>query len=167
MTDRSTDLNSTFLPSKLVSGGQTGVDRAGLDAAIALGIEHGGWCPSGRLAEDGTVPSRYELTETASRDYPVRTEWNVRDSDATLILYEKKLSGGTLLTQRLCRRLDKECMLARLDRDDVDLTRHWLASLRPAVLNIAGPRQSTAPGIDKRSFEFLMKVFAIRSTGQK
>ncbi|TWU36626.1 putative molybdenum carrier [Novipirellula aureliae] len=160
MPKRSRKKPSTFVPEKIVSGGQTGVDRAGLEAAIALGIEHGGWCPAGRLAEDGSVPSRYELTETPSREYPVRTELNVTDSTATLILYEKRLSGGTLLTERICRRLRKEYMLARLDRDDVAVVRIWLSSLKPTTLNVAGPRQSTAPGIEQRAFEFLMQVFA-------
>lgn len=83
---------------RIVSGGQTGVDRAALDVAMQLSIEHGGWCPRGRLAEDGTIPSRYDLRETRSAKYHVRTERNVVDSDATLILYRKSLTGGTLLT---------------------------------------------------------------------
>ena len=91
----------TYIPSRIVSGGQTGVDRAALDVAIAIGIEHGGWCPAGRLAEDGVVPPQYDLRETDSNEYPVRTELNVADSDATLILYEGKLKGGTLLTQKI------------------------------------------------------------------
>ncbi|TWU39662.1 putative molybdenum carrier protein [Novipirellula artificiosorum] len=151
-----------FVPNKIVSGGQTGVDRAGLECAIALGIEHGGWCPAARLSEDGSIPSRYMLTETDSRDYPARTELNVVDSDATLILYERKLTGGTLLTYRICRRLSKDFLLARLDRDDVDLARQWIDSLRPETLNVAGPRESTSPGIERRSMMFLMQVFANR-----
>ena len=86
-----TKQKQVFVPAKIVSGGQTGVDRGALNAAIALGIEHGGWCPAGRVSEDGTIPSRYEMTETDSADYPTRTQQNVIDSDATLILYEQKL----------------------------------------------------------------------------
>ena len=136
------------------------MDRAGLDAAIALGLDHGGWCPAGRLAEDGSVPSRYDLLETASREYPVRTEQNVLDSDATLILYEQSIRGGTRLTQRICRRVGKASLSVNIDRDPAGLVRQWLASERPAILNIAGPRESSFPGIAVRSFEFLMQVFS-------
>lgn len=152
--------NSIFIPDCIVSGGQTGVDRAALDAAIALGVEHGGWCPEGRLSEDGTVPSRYVLRETDSAEYPVRTERNVVDSDATLILHEGPLKGGTLLTRRICVRLAKPFLVLRVDRDDPADAQHWLAKLRPACLNVAGPRESTCPGIYQRSTAFLLKVFS-------
>ncbi len=89
--------------SRIVSGGQTGVDRAALDVAIALGIEHGGWCPRGRLAEDGTIPARYLLRETSSSEYAVRTEQNVIDSDGTLVIYYQRLQRGSLLTYRLAK----------------------------------------------------------------
>lgn len=147
-----------FIPSHIVSGGQTGVDRAALDVAIAMGLGHGGWCPAGRLSEDGTVPSRYDLQETDSTEYPVRTEQNVIDSDATLILYEGRLKGGTLLTRRICVRLGKPFLVVRIDRDDVSAARQWLATQRPATLNVAGPRESTSPGIFHRSMAFLLKV---------
>lgn len=151
--------SSPFIPSLVVSGGQTGVDRAALDAAMAIGVEHGGWCPLGRLAEDGTVPSRYELRETDSADYPVRTEQNVIDSDATLILSSAPLTGGTLLTRRICTRLGKPHLVLRIDRDDPAVAQSWLAKQRPARLNVAGPRESTLPGIYQQSIEFLLKVF--------
>ena len=144
------------MPGRIVSGGQTGVDRAGLEVAIALGIEHGGWCPRGRLSEDGTIPSRYQLTEMDSADYPVRTEQNVIDSDATLILYEGKLKGGTLLTRRICKRLDKPFLCLRIDHKLPADVRGWLLETRPATLNIAGPRESTSGGIFERSLEFLL-----------
>ncbi len=149
----------TFVPDCIVSGGQTGVDRAALDVAIALGIGHGGWCPAGRLSEDGTVPSRYELRETDSSDYPVRTEQNVIDSDATLILYESRLKGGTLLTRRICQRLGRPYIVVRIDRDEPAVARHWLAQQRPKTLNVAGPRESTAPGVFFRAMDFLLKAF--------
>ena len=147
-----------FHPRRIVSGGQTGVDRAGLEVALALGIEHGGWCPAGRLAEDGSVPSRYQLQESHSREYPVRTEQNVLDSDATLILYETRLSGGSLLTRRCCQRAGKPCLCVRLDRDPPEKVRQWLDAQQPETLNVAGPRESTAPGIFDRSLAFLLRV---------
>ncbi|MGI9471607.1 MAG: putative molybdenum carrier protein [Rubripirellula sp.] len=148
----------TFVPPRIVSGGQTGVDRAALDVALAMGLQHGGWCPSGRLAEDGQVPPHYELRETDSTEYPVRTERNVIDSDATLILYEGKLKGGTLLTRRICKRLDKPFLSHAIDRKPVDEVRRWLATTRPMNLNVAGPRESTCPGIFHRSMGFLLRV---------
>jgi hypothetical protein len=147
-----------FLPERIVSGGQTGVDRAALDAAIALGIAHGGWCPAGRLSEDGCIPSRYELREMSSFEYPARTEQNVLDSDATLILCEARLKGGTKLTRLFCTRHDKPHLVARIDRQEFDPVRHWLRQLRPRCLNVAGPRESTSPGIYHRSLEFLLRL---------
>lgn len=134
------------------------MDRAALDVAIAMGLGHGGWCPAGRLAEDGSVPSCYDLQETDSSDYPVRTEQNVIDSDATLILYENRLKGGTLLTQKICRRLGKPYLTVRIDRDDPADAQAWLWKIEPETLNVAGPRESTSPGIFHRSMAFLLKV---------
>ena len=151
-----------FTPACIVSGGQTGVDRAALDVAIALGIAHGGWCPAGRLAEDGSVPSRYELRETDSSEYPVRTEQNVIDSDATLILYEGNIKGGTLLTRRICRRLGKDHLTVAIDNGRPETVRQWLARTRPATLNVAGPRESTCPGIFERSMAFMLAALQVQ-----
>ncbi|MDG2219960.1 MAG: putative molybdenum carrier protein [Rubripirellula sp.] len=148
-----------YLPTCVVSGGQTGVDRAGLDVAIAVGIMHGGWCPAGRLSEDGSVPSRYQLRETETSEYPPRTEQNVIDSDATLILFEKELKGGTRLTRRFCRRHNKPHLVVRIDPPCPDEVLQWLNREQPATLNIAGPRESTYPGIYDRAFQFLIKIF--------
>lgn len=151
---------------RIVSGGQTGVDRGALDAARQLGISHGGWCPRGRLAEDGVIPQEYELRETESREYPVRTERNVHDSDGTLILYRRTLSGGTSLTHRFCRKHAKPHCLIDLvdDLRPVDaraaVVRGWLVKYRIRVLNVAGPRESNEPGIQRESAEFLIRVFA-------
>ena len=82
-------------PSRIISGGQTGVDRAALDAARAAGIACGGWCPKGRLAEDGPLPAHYPLAQTPTHRYGQRTQWNVRDSEGTLVLYWGELHGGT------------------------------------------------------------------------
>ncbi|MEM9644652.1 MAG: putative molybdenum carrier protein [Planctomycetota bacterium] len=191
----------SWLPVRIVSGGQTGVDRAGLDFAIDLGMEHGGWCPAGRLAEDGRIPNRYQLTEHDSPFYPARTEQNVLDSDATLILFRGRLSGGSKLTKRLAVRHAKaflsidisepdvrpgpnsasdaddlrppgdvafpmESSPSRLFTDDVqwselvDRVRSWLQATPVNTLNVAGPRESTSPGIERAAKKFLHLVFA-------
>lgn len=134
---------------KIISGGQTGVDRAALDFAIRSGIEHGGWCPQGRLAEDGLVPSIYQLRETDTPDYSKRTERNVVDSDATLIITRDAfLTGGTALTQELALRHSRPLLVLQ-ERDGVEQEADRLAAFfkqHPVkVLNIAGPRESEAP----------------------
>ena len=146
--------------NKIISGGQTGVDRGALDAAIALGISHGGWCPLGRLAEDGRIPNRYQLQETDSPDYPVRTERNVLDSDATLILYRGQLSGGTLLTHRFADEHQRPCLAVDLDAPlSPAEVRQWLQAHRVEVLNVAGPRESQSPGIEIMARDFIVKLF--------
>jgi hypothetical protein len=145
---------------KIVSGGQTGVDRGALEAAITLGMDHGGWCPLGRLAEDGRVPDRYQLCETDSPDYAVRTERNVVDSDATLVLYRGRLSGGTKLTVQLARRHRRPCLRVDLDAEaDFEKVRRWLRRHHVEVLNVAGPRESQSPGITATAMGFLVAVF--------
>jgi hypothetical protein len=134
---------------KIVSGGQSGVDRAALDAARALGIPIGGWCPRGRIAEDGRIRRRYCLLETPSRNYPQRTQWNVRDSDATLIVNRGRLDGGTAATARLALgRHRKPVFMIELGRRvRRERFRAWLRRNRVHVLNVAGPRESKRPGI--------------------
>ena len=145
---------------KIVSGGQTGVDRGALDAAVALGLAHGGWCPRGRLAEDGRIPQRYQLLQTDSAEYSVRTERNVLDSDATLILYRGCLSGGTELTLHLARRHGRPRKTIDLDAPcPIDEVRRWLRSEQVEILNVAGPRESSHPGIAAHAAEFLTCVF--------
>jgi hypothetical protein len=144
---------------KIISGGQTGVDRGALDAAIALGIEHGGWCPQGRQAEDGQIPDRYQLEETDSPDYPVRTERNVLESDATLILYRGQLSGGTLLTLRMAEEHKRPCLAVDLDSPiQPGGIRKWLEENRVQVLNVAGPRESQNPGVSELARDFMVKL---------
>jgi hypothetical protein len=148
-------------PAKIVSGGQTGVDRAALDAAIALGIPHGGWCPKGRLAEDGTIPPQYRLVETDLPDYAERTERNVLDSDATLILCRGQPTGGTELTRRLARRHGKPHRVVDLDQPiDWPAIRRWLARHGTGTLNVAGPRESQCPGIHAQAAEFLRELLS-------
>jgi hypothetical protein len=144
---------------RIVSGGQTGVDRAALDVAIELGIPHGGWCPRGRLAEDGRIPSKYQLVETDSPQYSVRTERNVLDSDATLILCRGPLSGGTELTARLADRHGKPRLTVDLDGPpDPECVRRWLEAHRAGILNVAGPRECQNPGIAALAADYLRKV---------
>ncbi len=144
---------------RIVSGGQSGVDRAALDVALELGIRCGGWCPRGRLAEDGRIPDRYPLRETPSADYAQRTEWNVRDTDATLVLHRGRLRGGTALTVALARRLGRPCLTVDLaEAADAAGIHVWLAERRVAALNVAGPRESQAPGIGGQARAILEAV---------
>ncbi len=140
---------------KIISGGQTGVDRAALDAAIAAGFPIGGWCPKGRKAEDGVIDRRYALTETPLAGYAQRTEWNVRDSDGTLIFYRTKIKGGTLLTLKTAERYGSPCWC-------IDLGKSMLTELPlrgpQSILNIAGSRESEAPGIYEQVFEMLKEL---------
>lgn len=141
---------------RVVSGGQTGVDRAALDVAMALGIPCGGWCPKGRKAEDGVLDARYPLRETPSDGYVERTTWNVRDSDGTLILTRSALSGGTAQTVEDARRLGKPHLVVDLSRPlPIEAVRGWIRTNRIRVLNVAGPRESKDPGIHRAALEFL------------
>ena len=137
--------------ARIISGGQTGVDLAALDAALAAGFPCGGWVPHGRFNEDGPLDPRYPVQETDSRKLARRTEWNVRDADATLILSRGALGGGSALTQRLARRYAKPCLHVDLTAvsPDAALARiaRWLDEIDGAVLNIAGPRASNDPEI--------------------
>lgn len=145
---------------KIISGGQTGVDRGALDAAIELRLSHGGWCPRGRLAEDGSVPPRYQLCETDSSEYRVRTEKNVLDSDGTLILHAGRLAGGTALTRRLALQHQKPCLVVNLHRaPNLDTIRQWLAAHHIQTLNVAGPRESQCQGIQTQAKRFLLALF--------
>jgi len=136
---------------KIVSGGQTGADRAALDWAIAAGVPHGGWCPKGRRAEDGVIPRRYRLRESPSTAYSQRTRWNVRDADATLIVSHGPLAGGSLLTLGEAKRAGKPVLHLDLDAIARPVAaarlRDWLAAVRPRILNVAGPRASHDPRI--------------------
>ena len=146
---------------KVVSGGQTGVDRAALDAALSVGLPFGGWCPKQRRAEDGVISKRYPMRETPSPNYAQRTEWNVRDSDGTLILYYPPLEGGTLHTKTYADRMEKPCLLIALpDDDSVSTIREWMREQSIHTLNIAGPRESKQPGIYRRAYDILNRVFS-------
>jgi hypothetical protein len=141
---------------KIISGGQTGVDRAALDLAGDLGLEAGGWCPRGRRAEDGIIPDSYPLKETPGRDYEQRSEWNVRDSDATLILTTGKPEGGTQFTIEAAQRMEKPFYVVDLlaPRNLAGL-QYWAEYEKIQTLNVAGPRESRVPGIKAMAMEFL------------
>ena len=148
---------------KIISGGQTGVDRAALDFAIARGIPHGGWCPRGRLAEDGVIPSRYHLKETPDEDSSQRTEWNVRDSDATVIFsIGVNLSGGSRKTEQLAIRYQKPCLHLAREREGNSAASKlagFLVSHPIKTLNVAGPRASEEPGVSRYTIETLSVAF--------
>jgi hypothetical protein len=144
---------------KIVSGGQTGADRAALDWAIAHGIEHSGWCPAGRRAEDGVIPERYSLRQTTRRDYRQRTRWNVRDSDATLIITPTpELAGGSLFTQECARNLSRPYLHVYPSSTWREWIRIFLQTNSIEVLNVAGPRGSSAKNMETFVHEVLDEV---------
>lgn len=138
---------------KIISGGQTGVDRAALDAAIEASINHGGWVPKGRLAEDGVISQKYNLKETDSSEYSVRTELNVRDGDATLIITWGIPRGGTAYTIEMARKHKKRVKIINLlnKNTDPDRTIEWIIQNKIFTLNIAGPRESFNKGVVYKS----------------
>lgn len=150
------------LVTRIVSGGQTGADRAALDWAIGNDVPHGGWCPCGRKAEDGVLPAKYELRETESTDYRQRTRQNVIDSNGTLVVNLGLLDGGTLKTEQLAKSLGKPHLVLQLDAgirdEDVQQLLDWLQHESIATLNVAGPRESKRPGIYALVNELLERV---------
>jgi hypothetical protein len=144
----------------IVSGGQSGADKAALDWAIAKEVAHGGWCPKGRKSEDGPIDARYILTETPTANYLQRTEWNVRDSDATLIFtMSDKLEGGSLRTSKFADQHGRPWMHFRPGVDPKFIAR-FLAQHKVRLLNIAGTRGSSAPEIYPFVFEALTAALA-------
>jgi hypothetical protein len=152
--------------SKIISGGQTGVDRGALNAAIALDIDHGGMCPRGRLAEDGRIPDQYRLEEMDSRRYWVRTEQNVIDADATLILYYGRLTGGTEFTRRMAIKNRKPFFLFDLTiPPELEEVVQWLDDEQVTVLNCAGPRESSCEGIESLAEKLCVELFSAANSG--
>jgi len=146
---------------KVVSGGQTGVDRAALDVALELGVPTGGWCPKGRIAEDGPLAPRYQLRETPSAEYSQRTEWNVRDSDGTLVLTHGAPAEGTAYTIEVTRKLGKPCLVLDLtEAPSESAVKAWAGEYKVRVLNVAGPRESKCPGIYKQASQFLRAILS-------
>ena len=170
------------------SGGQAGVDRGALEAALALNLEHHGWCRKGRLAEDGCIPERYRLTEAPSADDRLRLDLNVRDSDATVIICRYPISGASHHTRKCCWSLEKPCLVLELDAPSYE--RHsivfdrcpsgvvrtnatarpssdqeaaaalalWLSGQRWSTLNVVGSRESKAKGITARTERILVSA---------
>lgn len=148
--------------TKIVSGGQTGADRAGLDFAIYHNLTHGGWCPKGRIAEDGAIASQYDLVETPSEKYNQRTEWNVRDSDGTVIFtMSKDLSGGSMLTAKFAQKHGKPMLHIYPGvnyQPELGLLR-FVEAQEIKVLNIAGSRASKAPEVYRFTLDTLKVAF--------
>jgi hypothetical protein len=133
---------------RIVSGGQTGTDRAALDWAMAHGVPHGGWCPAGRMAEDGTIPPRYQLAEVPDGGYRQRTKANVRDSDATLIVsIAPELTGGSRETMLFAQQLAKPWLHLHPGMDWRSALQTWIDATAISTLNVTGPRASSAPDI--------------------
>lgn len=154
----------SYIPNKIISGGQTGVDRAALDTALELGIAIGGWCPKGRKSEGGAIPDKYPLTETPKSYSLQRTEWNIRDSDATLILNMGDLEGGTKRTLELAHKLDKPALVVQLDQTyTIENIRSWLIKNKVESLNIAGPRSSKQPHIYMQTRRLCQELFRNQS----
>lgn len=134
---------------KIISGGQTGVDRAALDVALERGIECGGWCPAGRIDEFGRIPDHYPLKELPYGGFTERTLQNVKDSDETVIIYPGKLSGGTEQTVQFCVEQQRPHQLIDASKvsteDAAKLISDFVSKHKIAILNVAGPRQSEWP----------------------
>jgi hypothetical protein len=145
----------------IVSGGQTGADRGALDAALAAGLPCGGWCPRGRRAEDGIIPARYPLRETPTAEYPQRTAWNVRDSDGTAILHCGRVDRGTALTERRARHEGRPVLLLDVRSARPQELAAWIEKEGIARLNVAGPRESRAPGLQVAVTDFLRETLAL------
>lgn len=151
------------LPEKIISGGQTGVDQGALDFALQKGIDCGGWCPNGRICETGVIPHNYPLKEVESGDYDERTRRNVRDADATLILtFKGRLEPGTRLTIEYAERSGQphfHLEISDVSPEELGALRAWLESSEPRILNIAGNRESTSPGIRRCTQDLLEQLF--------
>ncbi|MCW5959638.1 MAG: putative molybdenum carrier protein [Pyrinomonadaceae bacterium] len=146
---------------KIISGGQTGADRAALDFAIECGFDYGGYIPKGRRAEDGKIAERYDrLTETDSRNYETRTKLNVLNSDLTVILSCGPLTGGSLFTWASAAELKKPCLHFDFERVSAsaaaDKTANTIMSCKCRILNVAGPRASTSSSIYEMTKSFLI-----------
>ena len=156
-------INKWNMVTKIISGGQTGADRAALDFAIKQNIPCGGWVPKGRKTEDGTLPEKYKLQEMPTGEYAKRTEQNILDSDGTLIVSHEYLTGGSALTEFLAEKHKKPCVhidLNKLNQKEAAfIIGKWLQTNKIEVLNVAGPRAGKDPKIYQATLELLEAVF--------
>lgn len=142
--------------NKIISGGQTGADRAALDFAILNGIPCGGWCPKGRRSEEGRIPEHYPLKETLSGNYEERTNLNICNSDGTLVFLTGHPDKGTVYTIDQCKAYSKPLFIRQAGAHSSSKEiRKWLMHYRISKLNFAGPREGESPGIYKKAMEFL------------
>lgn len=149
---------------KIISGGQTGVDRAALDVAMRLGIAHGGWVPKGRLAEDGPLPTYYKLEEMPTDEYAARTEKNVQAADGTLIISRGTPTGGTEVTRKMVLKHGKQLLhidlaMGQSPTAAADLIVSWIRMSQIEILNVAGPRASGDPAIYNEAATILGLAF--------
>ena len=151
--------------TRILSGGQTGADRAALDFAIKHHIPHGGWLPKGRKTEDGTLPEKYQLQEMPTPDYSKRTKQNVLDSDGTLIVSHGFLTGGSALTEFLAEEHNNPYLHIDLNllsmQEVAQIINQWIQSYKLKVLNVAGPRASKDPKIYQAIMNLLEKAFLL------
>lgn len=148
----------------IISGGQTGADRAGLDFARENGMYHGGFCPAGRRAENGRIPEQYKLIELDTDDYAVRTGLNVLISDATLIVHGSPITPGSALTVRSCEESNRPYLLIPMDTAPLEAAaaiRKWVWARNVRALNVAGSRESRCPGVYAYTLDILNRAHAM------
>jgi predicted Rossmann-fold nucleotide-binding protein len=150
----------------IISGGQTGVDRAALDFALQRGYPHAGYCPPGRMAEDGAIPPRYLLQELETGGYRQRTKRNVQESDGTLILSPGECEGGTLATLQFALRFGKPHHVVDLAVEStpaqLQQTLEWIRQHQIERLNVAGPREERCPGVYQSALDYLLRLDLVR-----
>jgi hypothetical protein len=150
---------------KIISGGQTGVDRGALDACLDLSFNCGGWCPAGRLAEDGAIDKKYPLRETEENEYSARTIKNIEEADGTLIIAPENFSGGTLFTYEIAKKKGKPVLVITPNPADnslkISAIIEWLVSHSIKILNVAGPRESQWPGAWSKSKQLISQLLKL------
>lgn len=156
--------------SKIISGAQSGVDRAALEFALKFNIPHGGWIPKGRLAEDGPLPEKYQLQEMPTSSYPKRTEQNVIDSDGTVIFSRGKPTGGTDYTRKMVLKHKKQLVHIDLNLktsyDAAYRILSWIEFYHINILNVAGLRASKDPAIYNDVFKILDMAYKIHTVNK-